>query len=831
MSPSFRKFPQPHSKRLLAAWVCALFLCGVSAGATDNEPENLPFQIDLSADLKAVNQLRISGGVVGRDRGLAEAGVLGGDDSAQVDTARASGLVEAFQAAHFEVTLALLDEVAAALRSRPDDAPADWKTPILSGNLAGGLHYARWPEAAMHFDALNNELNVASLEDQLGHFLGANASGEALGITLLVMPSAASNRRWSEEGNPIEYARGTAITYALGGHMHVPWCLYDGSQFSRFYGNLAAHQPIFQMIHENRDRFDGYVPALWEVLEVPYGKFGIEDVTLLETELRKSFDAGIPVVVRFRGTADGSLDVASKFGPDRFEGSPVSIRSLGQNAPRPTAAPFDLLDGFDGGFLPPIPRVSAKASNYPLVLHLVRGFGEHPAPNAAFTISGKWLPPENVRDISIASVAWEQDAPASLEWETTKEGDTLVRVADVPAWGVIRVETSVPVQLAGIERSEFRNQMAESEIPIMRMIRFSDRWKRPRWVDEALVSDTDPLDGYHIDRITWSYDAEGGELAHARERRWGFHGSIGLMHTHMGHERDLRESDMITRPPTWRGWARYPDGQAILIRPDWNPPRYGSSFATREYRDAVIERARQWIDLGVSGIQFDDVMGMLNRVWQYGGDFSDAMITFFKEKLIREGLFDVGADTSLEDLRRQIILEIGWENAARIVNAAPPGTAPTGWIAAPFQATSSSYPGEIWIASKPFARPEASFVVEYEVRFSGGESAQADLILADGERSTYLARFPLDSNDHPNVPMNQWIPIRTHYDPVSRTARQTIGDQETWSEPMEFIGSGVASEPTAFTAILMADPRICGVELRSLRIHESPRVENSTKRQ
>jgi hypothetical protein len=802
---------------LLLAWFAAA-LTGFAGAA-----EGPSFEVDLQRDLREVARLMIAGGVVGRaqeSRSGDSAGVApGGDDSAVAGAGRQPVMVEIFEAAHFAAVIGLLDEVTDALRERPEEAGDDWVPPVLSGNLAGGLHYGRGPEAAARFDALNNELNVAALGKELAHFLGAAAISEAVDAVLLVMPSAAANRTWIKKEDPVAYARGTGLTYALGGHMHIPWCLYEGTQFTRYYGTPATHQPIFRMIHDHRDRFDGYVPALWEVLEVPYGERGIQNIKAFEAELRKSFAAGIPVVVRFRGTGEKGAVAGSPFGDDRLDGEAANVRTLGEavSSANPDG-PFELLKGFDGAYLPPVPRVSSKASEFPLVIHLVRGFDEGTDRRAEFEISGDWLPADRVKDITLASVEWENDPATKVKWEAKPDGNTHVMVTGVPAWGVLRVETDAPVKLPGIMRSNLRERMAESEIPVMRMIRFGDRWKRPPWVDDALASDTDPLDGYHVTRITWSYESGGAELEHARSRGWGFHGSIGLLHTHMGPTADLKTSDMITEPPDWPGWARYPDGRAILIRPDWNPPRFGASFATEAYRRAVIERARQWLELGVTGIQFDDVMGMLNRIWQYGGDFSDALMEIFKARLLAAGFPDVTEATPLGDLRQRIIVAMQWENAARIVNAAPPGRRPIGWVGVPYRATSVGYPGEVWIGTGPFDRPPAPFVVRYDVRFSGGKGAFAEFILTDGDRTTYLSRFTIAPESHPEVPQNAWVRVRLKYDPVARTMRHAVGDGAEWSDPVPFEAMPVAGEPGTFTAIAMADPLVSGLDVRAVAV-------------
>lgn len=782
----------PSATFFHCALAVLLVLCAPALRARGAPAGDGRIDIDLGRDLGQATELNVAGGVVARTR--------------------ASALVSLFERAHFESTVEMLHVVTDALRTPPEDAGVGWQPPILSGNLAGGLHYGRWPEAARFFDCLNNDLNVAALPVGLGHFLGIAALSDAIDTTSLIMPSAASNRAWNEQEDPLAYARGTGLTYALGGHMHIPWCLYDGSQNRRFYGSQEGHHPIFRMIHENRTFLDGYVAPLWHVIEVPYGPMGVGPLRQLEQTLEDLFEQGIPATVRFRDT--------DAFGDDRFFGTPVVSRVLGTaTGTESIHSPFHRDDAYNNYFLPPLARVSAEESHAPLVLHLVRQFNggiDQPGP-ATFRVSSDWLPASHVRAVSIASIQWPGQPDASVRWRRTAAGDVEITVEQVGAWAMVRVETDAPVRLPGILRSTFREQMPESEIPVMRMIRFADTWQRPPWVDDALRSEHDPLDGYHVDRITWSYEDTGKELAHALERGWDFHGSVALMHTHMGdpHRTML---GIIRRMPDWSGWARYPDGQPMLIRADWCPPRFGASFAAPIYHEAVLDRCREWLDMGVTGIQFDDVMGMLNRVWQYGGDFSDALFEGFRTLLQEQGYAGITNDTPLDELRARVIEAMQWENAARVVNVAPPGTTPFGWLSVPYRATSVGYPGEVRIGPAAGIEPVGNeVVVEYEVRFRDGDAPGAVFLLMDEYRSVCLSRLDLGVGDDASLVTDAWITIKLKYDLQARTLQYAVGATDEWSEPLSFSETFEADEDR-LAVMLMANPLRCGLDIRRITV-------------
>jgi hypothetical protein len=768
--------------------------------------------------------LNVSGGVAGR---LAEK----------------TPLIAAFEAHHFDVTLDLL----AYLRKGLSEATANGgDRPLLSGNPAGGFHYGRWIELARYFDFLNVELDVAALATQRNHYLAINALIEAMDSALLVMPNARSNASWRDQEDPVAYARGTAVAYALGGHMHVPWCLYDGSQFHRFYGSLEGHQPIFRMIHEHADFLDGYVPLLWHVLAVPYGEQGVVAFGTLERRLGEHFDAGIPTLVRLvdkersaSANTDGDFAYwlardAERFGNHRFQGAFQSTEIFGQSILQEgVGSPFIFDDHYSNQFYPPIPRAFAGESNTPLVLHLIQRAGSTGVADGTFSITLKpeLIDVDAVANIEIVTVQWQGDAAPEVSWQKNADGQLVIKGTGVNAWAMLRVHTHESLALPHVERAEIRQLMAESEIPLMRMIRFGQQWRRPPWVDELLAGPEDPLDGYHITRISWSYDKSPHEMGHARQQGWYFHGSVALIHSWMSNPDRLtpKQGDLLTFPHDWQGWARYPDGGAMMIRAEWNPPRYGASFASPLYHEAVLQRCMEWVNRGAAGIQLDDVSGMMNRVWQYGGDFSEVFFEGFKSALIAKGFPGVTESTPLDALRLRVLSEMDWMNASRRVNAnAPAHQHGSEWISIPYRATSAHYPGQVWVDS-PAMDLSDNVLAEWTLRFDADRQPYADLRLMDAYGTEWFAGVVIRDGTinvmSPDeswletgiaVPSGEWITIAMKLDRVSETFRIRLNNSD-WSAAFAYQVPWL-QEFTNGRFNLKANPLRTGLEVRRLRL-------------
>ncbi len=787
---SIKRRPLPATCCMWKIWLLAVFLFPFLATRA-GVPPSQSVHVDLQKDLSEANQLVLTGGVI-------------------LKSPKQTPLIHSFEEYHLETILGMMSGVTSALRIADPNI-------IISGNLAGMFQNSRWVEVARNFSYLNTELDVIGAMKNPGHFLTVATLAEAAGTVNMVMPSSASNTEWEKKEDPEAYAFGTGLAYAMGAHMHIPWCLYDGSSTNRFYGSLEGHQPIFQMINRHRDFFDGYVPALWFLLKVPYGPEGIKNQTALDTLMTRVFRAGIPTLIRFCAD-EGAL---ADFDGIRLTGSPVSTQVFdGQEAVLPNSVPVQLLDGTTKDVIPPLIRVSAEASTTPIVFHLLyRSQSEQKTDaTAIFRINPDWLPAEKITGIEVASVRRAGEPETAVEWSAQSDGSTRVTVKYLHAWTVMRVLTREAIRLPGAARPTFRGQLTESEIPVMRMMRFDNQWNRPPWVDKALASKPDPFDGYHITRITWSYDHTSNTLNYAKDHNMAFHGSDAFLHTYMtpdGSPAD-NSTEIFTRAADWSGWVRSPSGNPMLIRPDWNPPRYGASFASSDYREGMITRAKKWIAKGASGIQFDDVSGMLNRVWQYGGDFSDPFFIGFRDNLAKRNLYGITTNTSLDELRQRVVHEMWQKNAVTLVTATASGKKPAGWVSVPYHATSTDYPGKVWIGLRPFARPAGRLTVEYDIRFPGtAESPHADFLLMDGDRTTYLSRFSICNGKTPQIPNNKWIPFRLQYDLTAQTFRYAVGIDGKWSEPIPF-EMPLKENISSLAVAVMADPLRSGFDLRRI---------------
>lgn len=718
-----------------------------------------------------------------------------------------SPLGQAFEDFHLETILECMSEVMEGIRDHAARTHPDRPAIVLSGNPAGGMHLPRWVEMAAPFDYFNIECDVVRLHDdtRLSHFLGIAALSEAVNTTLMVMPDASSNKTWMMRENPQAYAMATGLSYALGGHMHVPWCLYDGSQFNRFYGSLDGHQPIFKMIHEHADWFDGYVPALWHVLEVAYGEKGVEDLALIEKQMLELYQAGVPTLLRLKGEK-------APLATERLSDEPRQRTQFNPERVVPSLeSPFEMDSAYQSGFLPPIPRVHYLASKTPLILHLIRRFDDKsPVPGSGlFTVSPAFLRGAEVVNVEIAVPEWADTRQAAVSWRKNENGNHEIQVKDIPAWAILRVHTSEPLRLPGVNRSDLRDSMAESEIPLMRMIRFSDTWARPEWVDEALASDSDPLDGYHITRISWSYDHSLQTLHYAQAKGIAFHGSGAFLHAYMALDGQSPQEGIPTTNPDWPGWVRYPDGHPMHIRPDWNPPRYGASFASKEYRKTMIERGISWIDKGAAGIQFDDISGMVNRVWKYGGDFSDGFLANFRNFLIEHDIDGVKADTSLESLRKRILAETGY--------SPPHERRPDGTIVVR-RPVNTGYPGLVWVGPNVSpARPEKLFTTDFTISLTDGTARGVELLLMDGDRTVYLSRIPLSDLFPQELLEGGPMTLRVQHDLEAQTSRVRIGNNGPWREAIPF-GKPLVAEMLSLSPVLLVDPNRSGVEVREITI-------------
>jgi len=210
---------------------------------------------------------------------------------------------------------------------------------------------------------------------------------------------------------------------------------------------------------------------------------------------------------------------------------------------------------------------------------------------------------------------------------------------------------------------------------------------------------------------------------------------------------------------------------------------------------------------------------MLNRVWKYGGDFSDAMFLLLRQRLLLEGFPGVSEGTTLDDLRQRVVKEMHGETACQIVNVSQPGNKPSGWISVPYRATSAGYPGQVWIGPQPFARSGGRLTAEYDVRFSDNGAPHVDFLLMDGDRSTYISRVSIRKDAELSIPVKEWLRFRLEYNFAEQTCRYAVGDGP-WSKAVPFEQKLLDDKQQTFAVAVMADPLRCGLDLRQVDVNQ-----------
>lgn len=313
-------------------------------------------------------------------------------------------------------------------------------------------------------------------------------------------------------------------------------------------------------------------------------------------------------------------------------------------------------------------------------------------------------------------------------------------------------------------------------------------------------------------------------MAYAQARGIAFHGSDSFLHTHMvasGKDWTL-DTDITSAPARSDLWIRHPGGLPMTIRPDWNPPRYGASFASQEYIEMMIERAKRWIDAGADGIQFDDLSGMVNRTWAYGGDFSTASLSGFRDYLVQRGYAGVAADTPLEVIREQLLVAMKLEYATRLVDASFPSAAQRGWLSVPYRATSKGYPGLVWIGTSALPAGQEPLLAQFDIRIQDAQRPPLEFLLLDGEYTVYLSRldFPQAWLNDPRVRAGDWVRVRLRYDPVRQSMRYALGQDEWGPEvPLRANGDG---QPSTLAVALNINPLLGGVDVRRVQFGPEP---------
>lgn len=702
-------------------------------------------------------------------------------------------LIELFEDYHLEMIKGIIDPVTTELRAYAKETNPD-KSFLISGNIAGGTHDGRWLETIGSLDYLNNEIDVTSLKDGFGEYLLTKQMAEAVGVGIMVMPNARSNKAWNQEEDPELYGRGTALAYATGAHMHIPWCLYDGSHRGRFYGRPETHAKYFQLIADNPSYFDEYTGLAWNELTVPYDTEGLNDHSKLENSLEALFEKGVPTYIQFDST-----------GFEQERGYPANLVSVFEsidsryqtNLSTPLAevpSPTKGNVAYNRNFFPPVVRVTTKPSLTPAVFHVIERFNWRESRRPSFLISSDLIDPENIESVSYITVG-QPEKTASIR---RSKGGTRVEVSSkVHDWAIYRVKTKEPTSLPYLPQESYRSVVAESEIPVMRLVRFSEAWSRPDWVIDMLKDmPPDPIKEYGTTRITWSYDKRPSTLKYAHENGWKFHGTENISGVHMGEQKKVKRPGLRWKQTEdWEGLARNADGEVLLKRADFDPPTYSASFATTEHQNWFLERNKEWVNRGVDGVQWDDLSAPLNRVWIQGGDFGQASLEGFQEYLKKRNISGY-EDLSIESLKQQLM---GASANGRPVVYFPDGDRDqSGFLQVPYNQKTDSR-GNLWLFS-PSIDPEGN-TINASVTFRLGEQAKtkAEFYLTDTSGSIYYTALQLVGNHFSNKPKgksqpidgikvsnNVWQTLQLRFDLKNNSYQIKLNDTVSWSESVSF---------------------------------------------
>ncbi|WOO40741.1 hypothetical protein [Rubellicoccus peritrichatus] len=728
--------------------------------------------IDLSNNqIEEIRRLRIRGGLV--------------------EYPKENELIDLFQDYHLEVIKGIAEPVSNELRQYAKQQNPD-KSFLISSNMAGGMNNGRWIEAISSFDYLNNEIDVSGLKKGLGEYLLIKQLTEAVGVGLMVMPNAKSNSIWSNREDPELYGKATALAYATGSHMHIPWCLYDGSQRGRFYGRPQTHAKYFQLIADNQDYFDDHTGLAWNEFTVPYTSDGLRNQQVIEDQLERFFEDGIPTYIRFddkafvadrgyRATLPATeRDVQPRYETTLKEADKVSSPTKGNVA-------------YHRKFFPPIIRVSDAPSLTPAVFHVIERFNGKEVRRPSFVISPDLIDPRQIESVSYITVG-QTEKPASIR--RSKSGTRVEVPSKVNDWAVFRVKTTEPIALPHLPQEPYRSVVAESEIPVMRLIRFSDTWKRPDWVNEMIDNmPPDPIKEYDTTRITWSYDKRPSSIKYAHDNGWTFHGTENIAAVHIGEQKNAKRPGLRWKQEdNWQGFARNADGEILLMRSDFDPPIFSASFATEEHQDWFLERNKEWVDRGVDGVQWDDLAAPLNRIWRHGGDFSEGSLEGFRTYLAKRGIADDKTiSSSIDVLRQQLV-----ETARPIYVLHKSDNKGPGFLRIPYNQNSDSR-GNLWLITPPIELDGET--LEARITFRTGKEAHGDasFYLLDKTGSVYYSTLKLNKGKLSNkakdsvqtisafdIPNEEWTTLTLKFDLKNSTYTVKLDQEGQRSEPLSF---------------------------------------------
>ncbi|MEI8206070.1 MAG: hypothetical protein WCG03_04260 [Kiritimatiellales bacterium] len=705
-----------------------------------------------------------------------------------IKSEKGASLIDYFYAFHFESILNLITPLTGEVRAYAAQKNQG-KPFLISANLRGGQHHGRWIETAVPFDYLNNETDIPEMNTGLGEYLADRQLSETVGTGIMVMAAASANARWNRQEEPVRYGRAVALAYATGANMHIPWCLYDGSEHQRFYGRPETHAKYFQLVADHADFFNGYATLLWHAIQVPYGNEGITNMVVLRERTEHLFLAGVPTTIEF---VFPNPELKKRLPPLRWSGRPTSRQSVYDDAlPK---APSEGDKSYESRFYPPVLRAASGSGNAPLIAHIIAKTTDRASGREAhFTVSPELLDPQNVSKVEFVT---EDEKSVSVVPFTANTSGTVVAVPPQTGdWGIFKFHTKTPVTLSYVEPEKFRAVVKAAEVPAMRMMRFNQRWQRPDWVQKYLDSmPPDPFDEFRVSRITWEYDNGAAVRKYAADKGLAYHGAIAVSESLMGTLAGMFKHDEAYNPPDWTGYALDAKGVALYRRENFTPPRYCTSFSSPALFTWLLERNKKWVDIGADGIQWDDVSNPLNQVWLLGGDYNEASLKAFIQYLKRH---DTGIEaTSIDEVKK--LLKDAVASTSPVIFHRDIDAANADFVKVAFDAAADNR-AKLWIKTLPFSNSGKPLDITVTFRL-GGETGRSGgaFYLLDG--SGMLTTTPIVKNSEISCYYNgksnpsglrsgkagDWQTIRFHFNPVAGLYKLSTDDGKTWSGNMGF---------------------------------------------
>lgn len=739
---------------------------------------------------------------------------FGGETSA-TDTP----MLAAFGEYHFVANRDFVIEL--ARRTREESAKLRSGTPILlSGNLGGILHDPRWIEIAAAFDFPNHEYTFQRNAPEDVDLLHFYKTLEALETPALMMPTAVNNAAWSKREDPDFYAYMAAQAYALGHQLHVPYTLYDGTAYGRFYGRYDSHKAPFEFIADHKNLFDGFETTPREALVVPYSS-GNPD-WIHAAELRDAIVNRVKSNIPFRLFISGdfleSLDAASLKKFDRMmvfgsetDYSAAAWRTLQDAARSVPAGPGRPVAETDSPGLRILARSSIDARNA-VVLHLLETPGQPSWAGGEIRLPAVREFAQRPQTIRLYRPSKEPE-----ELQVRRANDAwIVQAPDIHIWGILVIELDPK---AKHPPAPLRRPTPKSDIPIMRLAHRPDKETLPEWLVKSQARGIDPIEEFRASRVSWSYRQSAPHVDALKKRGIAFHGTVNIGASNPDAE----------RTDAWPGWARHADGTPISFRSDFAGGPIVGSFASQAFLEHKLEATLAWVELGVNGVHWDDVAAHVHRSWSRGGDFSEGSLRGFSRWLQKRKAAAVPGHLSPQSLR-QALLEEG-RNAV-LERIAESSKSKTPILTLPLIDAERDHP-ITWIAT-PELQTECD-IVEAEIRFrwvDGPGRRSLGFYLFDGLHSVFAASLFANNQDlgvfvHGRIESTglqftrpfEWNLLRFRIDFSNQTVAAALNGSDL-SDAYPFRNPGAAS-PNSFSIALQRRPNATAVEIDSISIEGS----------